>query len=74
MTTPPDERLRRVLIVSSHPLLREGLRSLLHELQPGKWTVRLAASTSEAVEADGANGGEDFQESAATLDEVDAAQ
>jgi DNA-binding NarL/FixJ family response regulator len=51
MTTPPDERLRRVLIVSSHPLLREGLRSLLHELQPGKWTVRLAASTSEAVEA-----------------------
>jgi cytochrome c oxidase subunit 2 len=51
MTSRPEAHPRRVLIVSSHPLFREGLRSLLGERRPGVEAVGLAASTDEALAA-----------------------
>ncbi|MBM4425068.1 MAG: response regulator transcription factor [Chloroflexi bacterium] len=50
MTLPPTARPRCALIVSSHPLFGEGLRSLLKERQSAKVeVVGMAASTDEAV-------------------------
>lgn len=50
MISPPAARPRRALIVSSHPLFSEGLRSLLKERRPARVeVVGIAASTDEAV-------------------------
>lgn len=51
MTSRPEANPRRVLIVSSHPLFREGLRSLLQERRPGIEAIGLATSTDEALAA-----------------------
>ena len=51
MTSRPEADPRRVLIVSSHPLFREGLRSLLQERRPGVEAIGLATSTDEALAA-----------------------
>ncbi|MEK7324468.1 MAG: hypothetical protein AAB217_04320 [Chloroflexota bacterium] len=52
MISPPAVPPRRALIVSSHPLFSEGLRSLLKERRPARVeVVGMAASTDEAVSA-----------------------
>jgi|CXWL01.1.fsa_nt_gi chemotaxis response regulator CheB len=52
MILPPAAPPRRALIVSSHPLFGEGLRSLLKERQSARVEVAaIAASTDEAVSA-----------------------
>jgi cytochrome c oxidase subunit 2 len=51
MTSRPEADPRRILIVSSHPLFGEGLRSLLRERRPEVETIGLATSTDEALAA-----------------------
>lgn len=51
MAQSPPARPHRVLIVSSHPLFRDGLHSLLQARQADVEVVGLVRSTEEAVVA-----------------------
>ena len=48
MTTPPTERIR-LLIVDDHPVVRDGLVSILHEGEPDLEVVGEAGNGKEAV-------------------------
>jgi chemotaxis response regulator CheB len=48
MTTGQPEKLRRVIIISSHPLFGQGLRSLLHE-RAETVVVDVFSSVEEAI-------------------------
>ncbi len=50
MTTTPSDRLR-LLIVDDHPIVRDGLVSILHEGEPDLEVVGEAGDGKEAVEA-----------------------
>lgn len=48
MTTGQPETLRRVIIISSHPLFGQGLRSLLHE-RAETFVVDVFSNVEEAI-------------------------
>ena len=50
MTTTPSDRIR-LLIVDDHPIVRDGLVSILHEGEPDLEVVGEAGDGKEAVEA-----------------------
>ncbi len=50
MTTTPSDRIR-LLIVDDHPIVRDGLVSILHEGEPDLEVVGEAGDGRDAVEA-----------------------